>query len=118
MALRRGADPPSLGGSGAEAERDEKLRDALERAADLPLRIAEAAAAITELAALACERAQPSVRAHALVALLLAEASTRAAATFVEVNLATAERDPRIADARELVARARTNQERAQAASG
>ncbi len=100
----------------AEPDRDARLQDALGRAAEIPLRIGEAAADVAELAALAAERGEAVVRADAAAAAMLAEGAARSAALLVEVNLATAEGDPRIASARELVVQAQQNRERAAAA--
>ena len=80
----------------AERYRDQQLRAALERAAEVPLRIAEAGADLASLAALLVENGNPEVRADAAVAAVLAEGGTRAAAKLVAVNLAAYEGDPRV----------------------
>jgi formiminotetrahydrofolate cyclodeaminase len=79
-----------------ERYRDQQLRAALERAAEIPLRIAEAGADLASLAALLVENGNPEVRADAAVAALLAEGGTRSAAKLVAVNLAALEGDPRV----------------------
>jgi formiminotetrahydrofolate cyclodeaminase len=79
-----------------ERYRDQQLRAALERAAEVPLRIAEAGADLASLAALLVENGNPEVRADAAVAAVLAEGGTRAAAKLVAVNLAAYEGDPRV----------------------
>jgi formiminotetrahydrofolate cyclodeaminase len=79
-----------------ERYRDQQLRAALERAAEVPLRIAEAGADLASLAALLVENGNPEVRADAAVAAVLAEGGTRAAAKLVAVNLAALEGDPRV----------------------
>lgn len=79
------------------------LGPALERAADVPLEIADACAATAELAAAAAERAVGHERADAVAAAALAEGATRAAAGLVHANLATAAGDRRSATADALV---------------
>jgi formiminotetrahydrofolate cyclodeaminase len=79
-----------------ERYRDQQLRAALERAAEIPLRIAEAGADLACLAALLVENGNPEVRADAAAAAVLAEGGTRAAAKLVAVNLAAPEGDPRV----------------------
>jgi methenyltetrahydrofolate cyclohydrolase len=79
-----------------ERYRDQQLRAALERAAEIPLRIAEAGADLASLAALLVENGNPEVRADAAVAALLAEGGTRAAAKLVAINLSALEGDPRV----------------------
>lgn len=100
-----------------ERYRDQKLRDALERAAEIPLRIAEAGADLTSLAALLVEHGNPEVRADAAAAAVLAEGGTRAAAKLVETNLGAMADDPRVRHVRSLVAVAAEATERALAAA-
>jgi len=83
--------------------RDAAVGDALSRAADVPLAIAEAALDVASLAADLAEHGNPNLRGDAATAALLAEAAVRATANLVEVNLATREGDERIERARELV---------------
>ena len=92
--------------SAPAAERDAQLGKTLERAAEPPLQIAEAAADIAELAALAAERGEPAIRADAVSAAALAEAAATAAAALVEVNLGTLADDWRIERVRQLQLRA------------
>jgi formiminotetrahydrofolate cyclodeaminase len=87
---------------GAESPGDESLRDALARAAAVPLEIAEVAVDVAALAAVVAERGDQAKRADAVSAALLAEAAARAAATLVEVNLGTTSSDERVARARDL----------------
>jgi formiminotetrahydrofolate cyclodeaminase len=87
--------------------RDAAIGDALSRAADVPLAIAEAALDVASLAAELAERGNPNLRGDAATAALLAEAAVRATANLVEINLATREGDERIERARELVELAR-----------
>jgi methenyltetrahydrofolate cyclohydrolase len=83
--------------------RDAAVGDALSRAADVPLAIAEAALDVASLAADLAERGNPNLRGDAATAALLSEAAVRATANLVEINLATREGDERIERARELV---------------
>jgi methenyltetrahydrofolate cyclohydrolase len=83
--------------------RDAAIGEALSRAADLPLAIAEAALDVASLAAELVERGNPNLRGDAATAVLLSEAAVRATANFVEINLATREGDERIERARGLV---------------
>ena len=84
-ALERLSDRDGPGGE----RRDFQLRRALEDAADVPLRIVDAAADVVELAAVLAERGDPASRSDAVGAAMLAEAATRAAAHLVEINLAS-----------------------------
>ncbi len=83
------------GGQDSE-QRDFQLGRALTAAADVPLRITDAAADVAELAALVAERGNPALRPDAVGAAMLAEASARTAAHLVEVNLAVGDDDERI----------------------
>jgi formiminotetrahydrofolate cyclodeaminase len=80
--------------------------EALSRAADVPLAVAEAAAAVGELAAELAARGNPHLRGDAATAALLAEASARGAANLVEINLTEREGDGRIGRAREMASAA------------
>ena len=70
-------------------ERDAALGMALRRAAEVPLQIAETAADVAALAALAARDGADAVRGDAWAAATLAEAASTAAARLVHVNLAT-----------------------------
>jgi formiminotetrahydrofolate cyclodeaminase len=70
-------------------EHDATLGKALRRAAEVPLHIAETAADVATLAALAASEGADTVRADAWAAATLAEAASVAAAGLVRVNLAT-----------------------------
>ena len=83
--------------------RDAAIGDALSRAADVPLAIAETALDVASLACELAERGNPNLRGDAATAVLLAEAAARATANLVEINLATREGDERVERARELV---------------
>ncbi len=69
--------------------RDRLLGVALERAAEVPLAIAAAAADVAELAALAATEGKAALQPDATAGALLAEAAAVAAARLVEINLAT-----------------------------
>ena len=70
-------------------DRDASLGRALVRAAEVPLRIAETAADVAALAALAARDGAETVRGDAWAAATLAEAASAASARLVHVNLAT-----------------------------
>lgn len=93
--------------------RDHALGEALARAAELPLAIAEAASDVVELGALIATEGDPSVRGDALAAARLAEAAARAAGDLVSLNLGVREDDSRMAVARRLTAAAAEASERA-----
>ncbi|HET9673685.1 MAG TPA: cyclodeaminase/cyclohydrolase family protein [Gaiellaceae bacterium] len=76
----------------------------LERAAAFPLAIAEAASNVAELAAVVSEDGDPTVRADATAAAMLALGATRAAAHLVEINLGVLEHDERLLRATRLAA--------------
>jgi methenyltetrahydrofolate cyclohydrolase len=83
--------------------RDAAIGEALSRAADVPLAIAEAALDVASLAAELVEHGNPNLRGDAATAALLAEAAVRATANLVAVNLATRAGDERLERAREVV---------------
>ncbi len=83
---------------GAES-RDGSLETALDRAAAIPLEVAELAADVAALAALAAEHCEAPYRADAAAAAALAAGAARAAAHLVEVNLAVHGNDQRLARA-------------------
>jgi methenyltetrahydrofolate cyclohydrolase len=97
---------------------DQVLGEALGRAAEVPLRIAEAAADVAELAAQAAREVRPEVRPDAGAAAVLAEAAARTSAKLVEVNLATLEGDERLERARHLAKVSSRAAARALAAGG
>ncbi|HEX6700266.1 MAG TPA: cyclodeaminase/cyclohydrolase family protein [Gaiellaceae bacterium] len=126
-ALRRRAAPLAHADAEAYAEvlrlrreraSDEELGRAFERAAELPLMIAEVGADVAELAARAAPRVDPKVQGDAAAAAVLAEAGTRIAAHLVGINLATSEGDERIRRARELAEAATGASRRSVAAEG
>lgn len=79
---------------------------ALARAADAPLEMAELGAAVATRSAELAEEGNPNLRGDALTAVLLAEAATKAAANLVEINLADSAADGRSERARAAAARA------------
>jgi methenyltetrahydrofolate cyclohydrolase len=76
-------------GSGDDPKRSEDLEQKLAQAAEVPLSIAESAADIAALAALAAELGDGTFRSDAASAAVLAAAAARAGAHFVTMNLAT-----------------------------
>jgi formiminotetrahydrofolate cyclodeaminase len=83
---------------------DFELGEALARAADIPLEIADQAENVSQLAAEAAARAKPDLRADAAAAAALALGAAWAAAKLVEVNLSVRGEDPRLERAREIAA--------------
>lgn len=83
------------------------LGAALERAAEVPLRIAETANDVTLLAKRAAERCDPRVSADALAAASLAAGAAAAAAELVAANLTALEGDARVQRAHSLALSAR-----------
>lgn len=99
--------------TGTAEQRDFALGDALIQAAEVPLRIAEAAADVAELAAFAAAEGAPQLRPDASAAATLAEAAVRASTHLVEINLATVAGDRHSARGVELAEAAATARERA-----
>jgi formiminotetrahydrofolate cyclodeaminase len=87
-------------GSGDSGPGDRDLEQKLERAAALPLEIAELGADTAELAEAAGEHCDGAFRADAAAAAALAAGGAGAAAHLVRVNLAVREGDERLARAR------------------
>jgi methenyltetrahydrofolate cyclohydrolase len=69
-------------------ERDRVLQAALKGAADVPLKVAEAAAAVARLSLPAAEMGNPNAVSDAGVAAVLADAAAQSAALNVKINLA------------------------------
>jgi glutamate formiminotransferase/formiminotetrahydrofolate cyclodeaminase len=90
-----------------EELRDAAIGDALSRATDVPLAIAEASVDVATLACELAQRGNQNLHGDAAAAVFLAEAVVRTSANLVEVNLATREGDERLDRARELVEMAR-----------
>jgi formiminotetrahydrofolate cyclodeaminase len=78
--------------------------EALSRAADAPLELAELGAAVAARSAELAEKGNPNLRGDAVTAVLLAAAATKAAANLVEINLARSAADRRIERARAAAA--------------
>ena len=89
-----------------DPERPARLAAAKAAAADVPLAIAETAAQAAELARALARAGRPGLVGDALAGADLAAGAARAAARLVEINLADATGDPRVARARAAVARA------------
>jgi formiminotetrahydrofolate cyclodeaminase len=83
-----------------DARRDFQLEQKLERAAAVPLEIAELGADAAALAALAGERGDGTYRGDASAAAALAAGGARAAAHLVQVNLGVRPGDARLVRAR------------------
>jgi methenyltetrahydrofolate cyclohydrolase len=90
----------------AGRERHDSLAQKLDRAAELPLQIAEAAVDVAELAAVAAECGDGPSRTDAIAAAALAEGAVVAAVRLVELNLRTTAGDERSRLGEELVAAA------------
>ncbi len=100
-------------GGSPTAQRDFALGQALVVAALLPLAIAETAADVAELAALATEHGKQALQPDAAVAAALAEAAAHSGAHLVEVNLSTVPGGERAERASELIESARAARARA-----
>jgi formiminotetrahydrofolate cyclodeaminase len=94
-------------------QRDVALGAALVQAAEVPLRIGEAAADVAELAAIAAVEGAPHLRPDAAVAAVLAKAAVRAATHLVEINLAVVPGDHQSESAARLSRAATAARERA-----
>ena len=88
--------------------RDFRLGQALDRAAEVPLAIAEAACDVAQLSAHVADHCEGDVRADAAAAAVLAAGAARAAAHLIEVNLGVAVDDERVLRAGRLVRAAET----------
>ena len=95
---------------------DHELGRAYAKAAEPPLRIAEAAADVTYLAALVAEYGDPARRPDAVTAGLVAAGCARAAAELVAVNLTVSSNDERVRRANVLAEEAARTAEAARAA--
>ncbi|MEX2211073.1 MAG: cyclodeaminase/cyclohydrolase family protein [Gaiellaceae bacterium] len=94
---------------GRQEGADHLLAGALERAADVPLRIARAGADLAALAREVLERCDAAHRADVAGAAALAAGAADAAAALVETNLGAAADDPRVLEARTLAEAARSS---------
>ena len=86
------------------------------RAAEPPLRIAEVAADVAELAGVVAHYGDQALRADAVAAALLAAGSARAAAELVAVNLTAGANDDRVRLAERLAEEAARTAEEVRAA--
>ena len=94
-ALRSQGDPDA---------REERIRDALSGAAEVPLAVAEIGSGVADIAARLVEEGNPNLEGDAMTAVLLADAGVRAAAALAEINLSAAKvRDDRLERASKLV---------------
>jgi formiminotetrahydrofolate cyclodeaminase len=93
--------------------RNATLGVALERAAAIPLAIAEVGADVADLAAQLAEHGNPDVRGDAVAGAVLAEAGTRAAAHLVRINLGAAPDDIRVTRAAAVAEAAAQSAQRA-----
>jgi methenyltetrahydrofolate cyclohydrolase len=82
-----------------DPDRASRVRTALERAAEVPLHIAQAGARIADLAAAVTAVGNPNLVGDTRAAALLAEAAARAAAELVRINVELGELDPAVARA-------------------
>jgi hypothetical protein len=80
------------------------LGTALEHSAEVPLRIAEAAADVASLATHAADHCEPRFRPDLLAAAAIAAGAAAAAAELVAANLTALEGDERVARARDVAA--------------
>lgn len=96
----------AAGESTPSASRDFELGRTLDRAAAIPLEIAEACADVATLARDLAERIDPATAPDLEAAARLASGAARAAAHLVEVNLVVGREDERVTRARAAAAAA------------
>jgi len=101
---------------GALERRDSGLARALERAAEVPLAIAEASADVAVVASEAAKCADGAARADASAAAALAVGAALAAVRLIEVNLTTGPEDERLSRAKRAAEEAADASRRASAA--
>jgi methenyltetrahydrofolate cyclohydrolase len=80
----------------AEPDRAARIRTALEQAAGVPLRIAEAGARVARIGAAVAASGNPNLIGDVRAAAVLAEAAARAAAELVRINVELGELDPAV----------------------
>ena len=97
--------------------RNATLGIALERAAAVPLAIAEVGADVADLAALLAENGNQEMRGDAVAGAILAEAGARAAVHLVRINLGAAPDDVRVTRAATIAEAADRSARRALAAT-
>jgi methenyltetrahydrofolate cyclohydrolase len=88
---------------GEDPQRHSRVAEALSHAAQSPLAVSENAAEVAELGGELSRTATEHLVGDAITGTLLAEAACRAAGRLVEINLAKAPRDPRLAKVTELI---------------
>jgi formiminotetrahydrofolate cyclodeaminase len=99
--------------------REERLRDALSGAADVPLAVAEVGSEVAGIAARLVEEGNPNLEGDAMTAVLLADAGVRAAAALAGINLSAAKvEDDRSERASRLVDRSAATVRRATGGDG
>jgi len=101
-----------------QTEKPGLLGRALERAAAVPLAVADVAADIATLAEHAARHSDPDRRADAAAAAVLAAGAARAAAHLVTVNLTSHPDDERVSGARNAATSARAAADRTISLSG
>lgn len=70
-----------------KAARSAAIQDALKYATEVPLRVAQAAMEVSQLALIALEKSNPNVSSDARVARVIADAAREGATANVEINL-------------------------------
>jgi methenyltetrahydrofolate cyclohydrolase len=90
----------------AAPEQAAALANALSQAADVPLQVVELGARAARLASVLATEGNQALRGEAITAKHLAQASARAAAALVRINLAGTPDDPRLKQVGELLAEA------------
>ncbi len=99
--------------AGAPGSADPEIGASLDRAALVLASIAEAAADVAELAAIAADRCVPELRPDAASAALLGETASRVALTLIEANLITVRGGDVVQRVRSITVRANAAVERA-----
>jgi formiminotetrahydrofolate cyclodeaminase len=102
----------ALGVEKSDPARAGRLAAALVQASESPLAIARAAAEVAELAGEVAARSKAALAGDAIAGVLLAEATARAAAHLVEINLRDHPDDPRLSEAAEASRRAASTRAR------
>jgi formiminotetrahydrofolate cyclodeaminase len=90
-AYGRVLDAFALPGDDGTGQRERRVREALERAAEVPEEMTEIAARVAGMAARLAGAGNPNLRGDSACAALLAEASARCAAALVDINAALGE---------------------------
>jgi methenyltetrahydrofolate cyclohydrolase len=88
QAYGRVLDAFALPQDAEDGERDRRVREALERAAAVPLQMTEIAAQVATMAARVAGAGNPNLRGDSVTAAILAAASARSAACLVDINVA------------------------------